>query len=558
MKKVSLLVAGFGVLLMCCCATSAFALVLRNAKEQILAEIPDSCTAVALPLGADESTFVQLSKLQGLRTIEGPAGGPYGASYRNVSSMPLYEFCEGAPSSQEFCIVPSSGWQVLEHMTATVGLRAVVSPGFSAALKKMNNLRELALAVPLDYPTDREELADSEWLGALSMLEGLELRGFRLTVEHARRLSEIRSLKRLSLLWCQIDDPSAFYDQLANTSALVEFSCNNDVMTDKGLASIATIASLECLRCAASPSVSESGLARLGALPRLRELVVDPSSLRDGAFLSSEMPLQRLVVATQDDNDFCKVQDPVQLGRRIAGNRNIKQLKIPTMYRSDAVAPDYHPDSSNAFLREVAQSISIEALRIAGAVTDSDLQSISAMPALSLLSLKHGLLITNKGIQHLSACHNLQTLEIRYLSPNSARVESTDGFPSLLRLGLMEPALSSDELKRLLRWFGAQGGLTHLGITMNETIGNDVLSCLAQFENLEYLNLGGSQVASLDAFARTIGNMDRLASVVLPNNAKLNHVFQCKRLHCVMANTKPSASEENALRKLLPACVILQ
>jgi beta-lactamase regulating signal transducer with metallopeptidase domain/uncharacterized protein YjbI with pentapeptide repeats/Leucine-rich repeat (LRR) protein len=325
----------------------------------------------------------------------------------------------------------------------TIRLRDTKVTG--AGLATLAPLKSLANLNLSGTKTGDEGLANLKQLPSLVVLQlGVYNEGAGITDEGLKTLGELVNLTYLTLSGNKISDAALVH--LKNLSRLKDLSLDHTGITEDGLANLEPLQALENLRLYTDHKITDVGAAHLAKLKSLRRLT-DNLILTD-AGLASLATLPHLEHLSLSDSKItmagartiagmksltwlhfhdCPIGDDglaamcdlpnveyLQLSQTGVSGDGLKDLE--RMPRLSVLILDFgdrneQPAGLQPHLREIAKLSHLKDLRIRGwGLDSSDLKEIAGM--LNLQDLNVDMPLDDEGAQHIGGLRNLQTLEI--------------------------------------------------------------------------------------------------------------------------------------------------
>ena len=232
-------------------------------------------------------------------------------------------------------------------------------------------------------------------------------------------------------------------------------------MTDKGLALLGQLKSLEELELYGNPAMTDDGLKALASLPTLRHLRLGKEGLftdRGMEYVAAMPSLKVLELDTHNVTD--------EGLRRLSKSRSLERLYV---YWLEKIT-----DRGVAYLRDMPQLKGFTAGQ--AKLTDVSLTYFAAMPNIDYLQLPIG--FTDAGVRSLTKLNRLEVLQINTTDNSPLTDEALRGvcqirslkelhiagkgftddgigmlaqLPNLEVLGIGQPAFSNETLRRLAR-----------------------------------------------------------------------------------------------------------
>ncbi len=235
----------------------------------------------------------------------------------------------------------------------------------------------------------------------------------------AQVLSRLKSLQRIGLRHARLTDLGLAH--LARMKTLRSLELAGTRITDAGLGSLSKTESLEVLSLGVYDegcSVTDTGIARLAELPKLRWLRLDGTGLTDKG-LAALSRLQRLEYLTMGGTKITvrgleglstltrleTIEVPFDIDDRAA-----KALaKLPSLRRIRSNLSEITDEGLNA----LAELDNLQWFDISSEfVTDEGMRAVGRMKNLKLLGL-YNARVTDVGFEHLRSLRNLEILRIR-------------------------------------------------------------------------------------------------------------------------------------------------
>lgn len=267
-------------------------------------------------------------------------------------------------------------------------------------------------------------------LAAIPTLESLVLSVTKVGDVGVAYLAGHPSLLEVELPSTLITD--AAIDSLITIPGLRKLNVGATAVTDAGLATLASAQTLEVLWLQNVRGISDEGLASVGKLPRLRELVLEISPVNEGlAHLAGLDSLQNLqLMATELDDAGAAY---------LAGLPSLRQLGL------------WRTGITDAALAHVAMLSALTTLRLDyTAVTDAGMATIGAMPALETLYLGNTA-VGDAGLAALTGLP-LRTIDVSRTAVTDAGLATLGGIETLRTITARDnEAVSEDGVAALQR-----------------------------------------------------------------------------------------------------------
>lgn len=236
---------------------------------------------------------------------------------------------------------------------------------------------------------------------------------------------------------------------LAKFKNLEKLSIDSKLLTDDGLAELASLTKLQWLAC--GPEITGKGLSALQSLPALRTLDI-------------------------------KGQGPTDAGMAILANfRGIEWLSIQ---RADGLS-----DTTLATIGKLPQLTTLEIG--SKRYTNEGVAHLGKLTRLTLLRLMHSPSVTDEGIKHLSPLWRMTHLDLGGCEVSGTCLKELHGMPELHALHLHSCPITNEALSDIPR----RDTLSELGLA-NSRVTEAAVEQLEQFKALRQLNVEGTTISN--------------------------------------------------------------
>ncbi|MBN1974168.1 MAG: hypothetical protein JW787_11050 [Sedimentisphaerales bacterium] len=382
-----------------------------------------------------------------------------------------------------------------------------------SALSKLNPDDLYMLAISGSYPSDQVQrpIPDDKCIAYINHLTGLkdlQLNYTAITAKGFGTLSNLKSLEYLTLSGDITDESLEVISQLRTLKGLYLYNPNliDNRLTDKGLAYLASLSSLEELRVD-SNQFTNAGLAHVAKLTSLRYLMLYGKNFTDAGmeYLKDSQSLRILHVGLLSLTD-----------EALAHIAEIPNLEAINLHRSENITDDG--------IAALAKLKSLKKLDIGSSkVTDTGLSYLQACKNLDYLTLPpQG--ISDVGLTYLGQLSNLKHLDVsrvHFVDPKMDSGYYTDnGVAELSKCKLLEEltigsiGMTDEGMSHIaeltnLKWLGLFGcsNVTNKGIEKLKTL-----------KSLQYLSIYESNI--------TIGGLSSLNELSNLTDLQLQNVQQ--------------------------------